>query len=343
MATRDLHVAVRVDAGPGIGLGHIGRCVALTEAIVAHGGRVFFVTTTPAEIRARIGPDAAVHAIGVAAGTLEDADATRSSASDAGATAIVVDRYGLREEFVASLDAPDVLWIDDAGFAGRRHGLVLNHNVYASLSAYPDMNPERVLAGPSFALVRGDVVRLREDAARRGTASRVLVTMGGADPPNVTGKVLDAVARVDSSQSLRLRVIVGHVNPHRADVIARAQATWEVLVDPVDYAEHLRWCDVAVTAAGGTCLELATLGRPMVAIAIADNQLAVADGLRREGLASVLGWHADVGATDIEAATRALMADDRARESMSERQRARIDGRGKDRVVARLLGKRGGS
>jgi spore coat polysaccharide biosynthesis predicted glycosyltransferase SpsG len=92
----------------------------------------------------------------------------------------------------------------------------------------------------------------------------------------------------------------------------------------------MEWADAAISAAGGTAMELCCVGVPAVVIAIADNQQPVAAALAERGLAKSVGDHASASPDAIAAALRDVLA---AGAEMSARQRAAVDGRGKDRVV----------
>ena len=102
-------------------------------------------------------------------------------------------------------------------------------------------------------------------------------------------------------------------------------------------AQLMAWADVAVSAGGSTCWELAFMGLPAVAIVCADNQQAVAESLHQAGALESLGDHMMLSNRDIAAALKCLLRSERMRRSMSERGRAIVDGLGAYRVVERML------
>ena len=109
-----------------------------------------------------------------------------------------------------------------------------------------------------------------------------------------------------------------------------------VMRDP-DLPRHMAWADLAISAAGSTCWELACIGVPAIVIAVADNQRDIARGVDEAGTARNLGWWESVGAADIAAAVDGLVHDAAARRAMRRRGRALVDGRGAERVVAAVL------
>jgi spore coat polysaccharide biosynthesis predicted glycosyltransferase SpsG len=102
-------------------------------------------------------------------------------------------------------------------------------------------------------------------------------------------------------------------------------------------AEHMLWCDVALSAAGGTCLELACLGVPSLVIVVADNQRHVGESVEQRALMWNLGRSEVVGASTIASALRDLLADDARRHRMTVDQRACVDGLGAERVAEALI------
>ena len=53
------------------------------------------------------------------------------------------------------------------------------------------------------------------------------------------------------------------------------------------------WAELAITAAGSTCWELACLGVPAVTIVTAENQRGIAASLSHAGITQDAGWHED--------------------------------------------------
>jgi RimJ/RimL family protein N-acetyltransferase len=109
-----------------------------------------------------------------------------------------------------------------------------------------------------------------------------------------------------------------------------------LLTDVRDMAGLMASADLAVSAAGSTCWELAFMGVPMVVVSLAANQTPMADGLAAAGLALNLGWHEGLSIQRINDALRRLIGDAQLRREMSNRGRECVDGRGADRVTRML-------
>lgn len=312
------HILIRADAGPGIGLGHGMRCLALAQALKYAGATAVFATRpAPAALLDRLhAENIQVVPITSEPGSLDDAVTTANEARKLCAKWIVADGYAFSPEYHKSLKTTDarLLQIDDLGSGGHYYAdLVLNQNLHASASLYEDREPgTKLLLGTGYALLRREFLdRQPWEREIPPVARRLLVTTGGEDQDNVTAKV---------RQALRL------VPPH---IVVRDGES--------NMAEAMAWADVAVSAAGSTCWELAFMRLPSIVIPVAPNQLPVAEAVARAGAAVNLGWHADVSPQRIAAAIDTLASSPDLRSSMAACGRSLVDGRGAERVAGLLL------
>jgi len=343
-------VAIRVDASEQIGAGHLSRCLALADGLARAGVAVRFISRAlPAAlcelVRAR-GHDLRLLPSGEDASDWErDAQQTRLLLADEVLWSwIIVDHYGLDsrwESAVRSL-ANGVMAIDDV--ADRPHAceVLLDQNVVRGAHRrYSHLVGSRCtqLLGPRFALLRREFRRRRHsaDPARR-ELRRLLIFFGGADQPDLTGAALNAVQQAQLP-GLRVDVVVGAMNPHRARIEARCAAlpgvAFHCQIDNMD--ELMARADVAIGAAGTASWERCCLGLPAVLVTLADNQVAVADGLAVARAAIALG----PATADIAERLRDLLVRLAARPSLirrlSQRAARLVDGAGVERVCFALL------
>ena len=94
-------------------------------------------------------------------------------------------------------------------------------------------------------------------------------------------RVIEALKHLGNF-TLELRIVAGPENG-RIDKLRSALATLpfptQLLTDVYDMAEAMLWAELAITAAGSTCWELACLGVPAVTIVTAENQRRIAASL----------------------------------------------------------------
>jgi UDP-2,4-diacetamido-2,4,6-trideoxy-beta-L-altropyranose hydrolase len=336
---------IRADAGATIGVGHAMRMLALAEAWIERGGAVVLLGDLPEAVadKAR-NLGARVEELHVAPGTHSDAEVTRACAQRLGAGWIAADGYHFAESWQRSVrDGPTKLLVvdDNAENAPYVADCVLNLNVHAEESLYAARGLHtRLLLGPRFALIRSEFRRFpaaRVDASERAT--RWLVTMGGADPTNATGRFLEAVVETQAT-GFELEVLVGDSNPRLTEYQALAsRAHVKVLLSNrvADVSVPMRRSDLALSASGGTVWELALLGVPAAVVTAADNQVHPALALAKLGVVVALGDARDQqhGRRWLEQLID-LSNDARARRLLISRARALVDGQGALRVVRAL-------
>lgn len=331
---------VRTDANSTIGVGHAMRCLALVETWLTTDSAVTFAVGvgTPDAILERI------KAVGATGVRVVDASDAFRLAQRVGATRIVIDGYHLKEEqSVLARQAP-LLVVDDEGESATSvASIILNQNPYASSAFYESLDARPVLLlGPKYVLLRREFNESQSAGrAARGGPTRVLVSMGGSDPQNLTHSV--AAALLSLEHDIEVSVIVGAANPRAAEITPELEGKKARVYVAVDnMASHMRDADVAIVAAGSTCWELARLGVPMLVVATADNQRAVARAVESFGIGlplgrpGVIGKPTEMNKTALQGQIASFLDDEESRARMSSKGQALIDGQGAARVCDAL-------
>jgi UDP-2,4-diacetamido-2,4,6-trideoxy-beta-L-altropyranose hydrolase len=320
------------------------RCLALAQSWQDAGGHAIFAMAdcTPLlEERLRHEGFEIAH-VSVPAGSAADAAETARIGRKHGASWIVVDGYQFGAEYQASLKSRDlkVLFVDDNGHAEYYSAdLVLNQNIHASESLYSNREAStRLLLGTQFAMLRREFVAWRNWGREiPSVARKCLLTMGGADPDNVTARVLRTIL---TEFDLEATVVVGYNNPHLPELRGLSKDCGKVqfIANATNMPELIASADLAVAAAGTTSLEMCFLGLPAVLIVLAENQRAVAEELNRREAAVQLSEGANAMPGTLAECLASLLASPERRKTMSETGRKLVDGLGASRVVAQLQG-----
>ncbi|HEX9780162.1 MAG TPA: UDP-2,4-diacetamido-2,4,6-trideoxy-beta-L-altropyranose hydrolase [bacterium] len=335
---------IRADGNAAIGTGHLMRCLALAQAWRHHGGgAALLAAAVPEAVRTRfIREGIPVAAMPAEPGDPEDAKLTIGAARRAGAAWIVADgyRFGSAYQLAIRRSRFRLLVIDDGRHAEHYYAhVVLNQNPHAEESLYAAREPDtRLLLGPQYALLRREFLQwnewTREFPAR---TPRVLVTMGGGDPDNVTARVLEALEALPGR--LETVAVAGPANPHAAELerfSKGAKAAVRLERQPAKMPELMSWADLAVSAAGSTVWELAFMGLPAALIVLAENQAPIAERLEAAGVALNLGLADTLTGEAVAGAAGALLGDAARRRGMSARGRALVSGEGASHVAAEL-------
>lgn len=297
--------------------------------------------TTPALLQRLEREHMTTIAFALIAGSEADADATISHAKDLNATWVVVDGYVFGTEWQRRVKNSGLLLLalDDFGHAGHYLAdIVLNQNASALASIYPHHGSKVCfLLGTKYVLLRNEFVqRAIQSPGLRPVGRRILVTMGGSDPDNVTGRIIQAVAKL---KDIEVAVVIGGSNPHLASlqrIIAETDLDVRLLVDVEDISTQMAWADLAISAAGSTVWELAFLRVPTLYVILAGNQEQNARQLATWGAGLNLGWHHRLSETEVSNAVSRLLADTTARLTMANSGRTLVDGQGAERVVMEM-------
>jgi UDP-2,4-diacetamido-2,4,6-trideoxy-beta-L-altropyranose hydrolase len=342
MSPSKQRLIIRADASVRMGTGHAMRCVSLAQAWRHNDGDVIFAmaASTPAMERRIVREGFVVEHLECVSGSPDDAEATALLAKTVAATWIVVDGYQFGADFQRIIkDAGFMLLVfDDYGHARSYSAdIVLNQNLGADEKWYADRAQHtRLLLGTKYALLREQFSAWRNWKREiPAVARKVLVTLGGSDPDNVTGKVIDALQGLD----IEAKIVVGGSNPHLEPLksqISKCKTQtpslrFELIVDASDMPELMSWADVAVVACGSTVWEIAFMGLPCFALVLADNQTSTAQMLTESRIAETTGC--DGLARKLEA----LIHDQSGRMTMSRDIRNVCDSLGSLRVMREML------
>lgn len=335
---------IRADADVAMGTGHVMRCLALSEAWCAQGGEAVFASASlmPAMTDRLMSAGIRHEPIRARVATEDDAAETRTLARRNGARWIVLDGYQFPMSFPGWLkvNGQRVLMLDDDGRPGRYVAdLVLNQNLHADEAMYSRRaDGTCLLLGSRYALLRQEFCGYPQRRAIRAAARRVLVTLGGSDPANVTGVILAELAR-RTELDVEVAVLVGGGNPH----LESLRAVTEMISRPIhlqvnstNVAEWMAWADVALAAAGSTAWELAYMGVPSLLLVTAENQRRVADRLHAAEAAIGLGEASALTAAALIRALTDLLNDGACRERLAARGMQLVDGLGARRVLAAM-------
>lgn len=338
---------LRADGGIGMGAGHVLRCLALAQGWQAQGGRALFATAAehPALATRLRREGCGLRCLRGDAGSSTDAASTIALAREAGARWVVVDGYHFDASYQASIKEAGlrVLWIDDEAHAGPYVAdLVLNQNLHATEALYAQRgDATQLLLGTRYTLLRREFTRHRPmERETPATVRRILVTLGGGDAENITLEILRALNDA-ALADLRVEVVTGGLNPHLPMLQSwskQSRLAVEFLHDVTDMTEPMTRADLAISAAGSTAWELAFLGVPSCLVAVAANQLPVAEQLAAQGAAVNLGPAAELSLPRLAATVRRLAADAERRRELTVRGKHLVDGDGAARVVAHLCG-----
>lgn len=313
-----LRALLAPDCGPGVGLGHLERMLALADALQPDVSVSLIVPDGDAVLRQRV--EGRGHTVVTAPGST----ASRVEAVVAATRPVdllILDGYVFDIDLQRRLrERAPLTVVDDLGLPAACDLAV---NPSPGGEQFRPSGAKGFLGGPAYALLRAAFVEARERVLRRGRAPRtVLVSTGATDLDGIAGRVSDELLESDASVEV-IRV----VGPDARGVPRTDQPRLRLLVAPMSLADALARATVYVGAAGTTAVQAACVGIPAVINDAVANQAAQATALAGAGCAVV------VGLGDLAPECLKLLVDPGRCDAMADRGRALVDGRGAWRVA----------
>lgn len=332
-------VLFRCDAGHAIGLGHLKRCMTIAAVLRDDHGLACAL-----------------------AGRFDDAafDVARHAEFDVLTAADAPEAEWL--EALVKIHRPQVLICDirtdltpRALVRLRRHlGLLItlddasDRRLVSDIALLPPTAEAHDLAWPDFkgealigwAWVVVGTPRVMRPAERvvREPPYQVLVTMGGADPFDLTARVARNL-RV-FAENIVPHFIIGPAFKEPERTIAALRGMWpcgHIYQDLPDLHDPMQEADLAICAYGVTAHELAAAGVPALYLAISDGHSRSADALAATGAGQNLGRHDLLRDEDFRMHVSRVLRNAQMRERMSLAGPRAIDGRGAARIAERIM------
>lgn len=319
-----MNIAIRVDASAEIGIGHFIRCMTLANALQLEGHKLkFLYRELPDELIEKLADaghqaqsikhigqtndvDELAHASWLKTSQSADADAAIAALGDQHYDWLIVDHYGLDHRWETRLlrVVDKIMVIDD--LADRKHNchLLLDQNFTDEVKERYDPLTSKnctILLGPEYALLMPEYAKLHQQAKPRQEIRSIMISYGGADNFNMTGKTIDALLSLDHTQ-----YTVNITSPLASPFLAEIR---EKLSDHKNFILHdhlpslaplMAKTDLAFGAVGATSWERLCLGVPTIAVTLADNQINIARKLHDEKLIAWLGEAESIGSDDIK-------------------------------------------
>ena len=331
---------IRVDAGSGTGLGHLHRCLALSEALHQRGARVIFLLSASEEDVERIKrSNFRCDSMGnLERGGVQDYERTESSARNYGCWTIVVDSYAVRDGFVEKLRNGGfrVVVINDDTHGPSSAHVLINGGAHAQQLPYESAEGDtQFVLGTRYALLRQQFwnVSAKEISP---AVNNVLLCVGGDDSLGITPQL---VQRLDAAVNNKciFNIVIGPYFVNRDEIeqiVLSTSRELRLFDEPEDLYDLMMANDVAVTAGGQTAYELVATGTPLLAIALFDNQRLGARALADAG-ALLFSEFPESGQSpnDLSRLFGVLVSDASLRQRLSRTAQSTIDGMGARRVA----------
>jgi UDP-2,4-diacetamido-2,4,6-trideoxy-beta-L-altropyranose hydrolase len=270
---------------------------------------------------------------------------------------LVVDHYGIEAQWESACRSrvKNLMVIDD--LVNRRHDCdFLLDQTYgrtkAEYSPWIAQNSD-IKTGIDFALLREEFSRRREYAnnkmallkkENRGLVEQnpinVLVSMGGVDPFNITGLLLECLDQCQFKQTLHFNVVLSNSAPHiqaLKETIEGLALSVDLNLSPTSMADMMLASDFCIGTVGAITWERCCLALPTLAVLGAENQKDILSSLVEAGAITYLGLYSKLSPAQLESEINQLVADKNRYQAMVQSSFEICDGLGAPRIAEYLL------
>lgn len=328
-----MKIVFRVDASQNIGIGHLMRCLALSEEFVKRGNTCYFLSKIDDALETKVKQfNVNVKGLNKDINLSDDLDFLINFSKQNNIDWIIIDHYEIDTNYIKNIKQKGfrVLCIDDCAQMHYVSDIVVNQNIGAEkLNIQTDENTQ-LLLGPKYVMLRDELL-IRNKKVENKEVKKILLTLGGTDNDNFTLKILQSIFKNNE-----IIVILGPLNNNYYEISSfseKIKGNIHIEKSPVNMADIYLDSDIAVSAGGSSCYELAYYGIPNIIVATADNQLKLAQELDNKKVSIFLGKKEVVKLEKIKEHIEYLINDYSLRKSMSQNGKKLIDGKGKVRIV----------
>lgn len=337
-----MKVAVRVDGGPNIGMGHIQRCLALSSQLREKGAEILFVSKKDETIKKKIKQEGfKIIALNDNIDLGEDLKDTINAIKANRVDTVITDSYAIDEYYLTEIKkiVPLLVSIDDLAKISFPSDIVINQNIYAKNLNYRSLiGKTKFLLGPKYALLREEFSNLGKRKINE-KVKNILITSGGSDSFNLTPRILKVLDRI--SQDFKITMVIGPFFKNIAEIektIKEIDKKAELIYDSYRMSKIMFASDLTITGGGTTLYELAATGVPALAYCLADNQEKNIKGMSGTGTLINMGWGNKLDKEAFRKEVSKLADRQILRKRMSRKGQELVDGKGSWRVSKVIMG-----
>ncbi|WP_299074840.1 UDP-2,4-diacetamido-2,4,6-trideoxy-beta-L-altropyranose hydrolase [uncultured Paraglaciecola sp.] len=272
-----MQVVIRTDASAEIGLGHLMRCLALAQALVAELVEVIFVLKSHSVPFCQSRHDWAgqVKVLPQDISQQNEISWMQQQCWFAQSQFVVLDGYQFDQHYRQQLAkaSEKLVLFDDANLAGNLHAdLIINGAQPLQADYYAKCAPNALLCvGERHRILRQEFYH--QPCIAWPQRHSLTLIMGGSDPKNITLPLLHALDEQQANMPIRVIVGAGYADlPQLQAFIQRSGLSIQLLVDCQQIADIFSYSRLVVSAAGGSQYELLACATPAILLVVAANQ-----------------------------------------------------------------------
>ncbi len=334
------NILIRADGNNKIGLGHIIRTVALGIEFNKNNNYVSYITRDNKgvlDILQRHNFD--VFSIGSSVSIIEEIEIVKKIIQDNAIDIFIGDLYEIDNKYISMIRkyCKCIVIIDTLRDMSLKADLIINGCIYAyDFAIDAKRYNRRALLGTKYFIIREQFIYGKKRVINEDVKN-ILVTMGGADPLNLTSKIISILSTLDIN--LKINVVSGNAFRNIEEIektcLGKPKIQLHYNVDNMSDLMHQN--DIAISTGGITLYELAITGTPAIVFTQAENQVLQSNIFNDKGNIINLGDGSELGELHFIETLNNLIRDYDKRCRMSKIGQEIIDGKGTERCYAEII------
>ena len=337
-------IIIRTDSSGVIGTGHVMRCLGLAEELRRNDFDAVFVTKRiKGNIAKKIKNNGFKAILLNNCNIKGDLDFLVKTVKKSKAKFVIIDNYTIGYEYEKQLFSDTGVKILSIDGLLRKHfcHILVNPNIHAALSTYKGKADEcrKTLLGYRYFILRDAFLKTKKSEPEKNNNFRILVTMGGADPDNLTLGVIKALEAF-GDVSLRGDIIIGPANKNVEQIKKYIKKNnlknFDLYINTGKVPDLIKKCDLCVCSGGVTIGEALFFNKAIIGCILADNQAKAINFLSKKDFIFDAGR---IGASTerLKKLLCSLMDNKAAVGKMQKRTKGLVDGLGKKRIVKSIV------
>lgn len=344
-------LAFRVDGGQNVGMGHVMRSMALASAFPENVDITFIIKEDRDVIKLLTEAGYDLIVLEKNLDYKKEIDRVKDLIVSSHFEILIVDSYRVGQDYLIELKKVinKLVSIHDFAPFAFPSDIVINGNIYARELEYKsNTNSTKFLLGTDYTLMRKEFQDLPEQLVKK-QVQRIIVTVGGSDPLNLTPKILKALNRsvnffkdsdYVSKNNFQINVIIGPAFDNINQIVKtvkRSQLETALYYNIKKMSSLMLESDLAISAGGSTLYELAVTATPTICLLQAENQRLNAQIMDKENIVLNLGPGDQVKMEDLINNIIYLIKNYQLRLKMGKKGQKIINGNGARKCVEEIL------
>jgi spore coat polysaccharide biosynthesis predicted glycosyltransferase SpsG len=325
-----------VNADETIGIGHFIRVLALAEEFAIHDYQVNFITNTPFVFEKCEEKNHLCFCIHHNGSAYESA--LIKILNDLKIDVLVFDLIEdqlIKHKFIGALQNILKVSLSIFNYSHKRFEDIC---IYPGLSKiednlYNETTRKNIpyYSGPEYLIIRDEFNGIGHKTIR-SFANKILITMGGSDPGNLTDRALESIMLLH--EPVLCDIVLGKNFKNKKDIYYKhGKTNFFSFYEDVDYLSDLMFQnDIALINGGTTRYELSIVGTPYISISLNKTQFNITEKLARQNACINLAVSNSLKNHEIASSITHLLKNFELRKNISKNMRCLFDLEGKQRI-----------